>query len=106
MSIFYRNQTFDLTTTNLTTVLTIAVSAIAIVKTVQAVHTVAADVQTNLFIKKPGVGDVTIATENINKATVDMITNTLNLDVTVQVSPKGLDIMQKVMNQKNDKPKP
>ena len=31
MSIFYRNQTFDLTTTNLTTVLTIAVSAIAIV---------------------------------------------------------------------------
>ena len=26
-------------------------------------------------------------------------------DVTVQVSPKGLDIMQKVMNQKNDKPK-
>jgi hypothetical protein len=27
-------------------------------------------------------------------------------DVTVQVSPKGLDIMQKVMNQKNDKPKP
>ena len=27
-------------------------------------------------------------------------------DITVQVSPKGLDIMQKVMNQKNDKPKP
>ena len=26
-------------------------------------------------------------------------------DVTVEVSPKGLDIMQKVMNQKNDKPK-
>ena len=26
-------------------------------------------------------------------------------DVTVQVSPKGLDILQKVMNQKNDKPK-
>ncbi len=27
-------------------------------------------------------------------------------DVTVQVSPKGLDILQKVMNQKNDKSKP
>ena len=26
-------------------------------------------------------------------------------DVTVQVSPKGLNIMQKVMNQKIDKPK-
>jgi hypothetical protein len=27
-------------------------------------------------------------------------------DVTVQVSPKGLDMIQKAMNQKNDKPKP
>ena len=27
-------------------------------------------------------------------------------DVTVHVSPKGLDVFQKVMNQKNDKPKP
>ena len=26
-------------------------------------------------------------------------------DVTVQVSPKGLDMIQKAMNQKNDKPK-
>ncbi len=26
-------------------------------------------------------------------------------DVTVQVSPKGLEILQKVMNQNNDKPK-
>ena len=26
-------------------------------------------------------------------------------DVTVQVSPKGLDLMQKVMNKNNDKPK-
>ncbi len=25
-------------------------------------------------------------------------------DVTVQVSPKGMNLMQKVMNQKNDKP--
>ena len=27
-------------------------------------------------------------------------------DVTVQVSPKGLDILQKVMNKQNDKSKP
>ena len=26
-------------------------------------------------------------------------------DLTVQVSPKGLNVLQKVMNQKNDKPK-
>jgi hypothetical protein len=35
---FYKSDTFDLTTTNLTTVLTINASSIAIVKTVQAVH--------------------------------------------------------------------
>jgi hypothetical protein len=38
MTIQYKSEVFDLTTTNLTTVLTIAVSAIAIVKTVQASH--------------------------------------------------------------------
>ena len=27
-------------------------------------------------------------------------------DVTVQVSPKGLDVLQKVMQKQNDKPKP
>jgi len=27
-------------------------------------------------------------------------------DVTVQVTNKGLEVLQKVMNQKNDKPKP
>ena len=26
-------------------------------------------------------------------------------DVTVQVSPKGMEVLQKVLNQKNDKPK-
>jgi hypothetical protein len=30
---------------------------------------------------------------------------TIVKDVTVEVSPKGLNVLQKVMNQKNDKPK-
>jgi hypothetical protein len=30
---------------------------------------------------------------------------TIVKDVTVEVSPKGMNILQKVMNQKNDKPK-
>ena len=38
MANFYKNETFNLTNTNLTTALTIATSAIAIVRTVQAVH--------------------------------------------------------------------
>ena len=38
MANFYKSETFDLTTTNLTTVLTINTSSIAIVKAVQASH--------------------------------------------------------------------
>jgi hypothetical protein len=49
MTIQYKNDTFDLTTTNLTTVLTINASSIAIVKTVQAVHDTASNVGTDYF---------------------------------------------------------
>jgi hypothetical protein len=52
MTIQYKNAVFDLTTTNLTTVLTISVSAVAIVKTVQTVHDTASAVDTDLFLKK------------------------------------------------------
>jgi hypothetical protein len=38
MTIQYKNETFDLTTTNITTVLTIPTSAVGIVKTIQAVQ--------------------------------------------------------------------
>ena len=80
MSIFYRNQTFDLTTTNLTTVLTISTSAIAIVKTVQAVHDTASAVDTDIFVKEVSGSDVQIGHESLNKETVNMLKNTLNLE--------------------------
>ena len=80
MSIFYKSEVFDLTTTNLTTVLTISVSAVAIVKTVQAVHDTASAVDTDLFLKKPGGSDIIISHEDLNKETVNMLKNTLNLE--------------------------
>ena len=80
MTIQYKNAVFDLTTTNLTTVLTISVSAVAIVKTVQTVHDTASAVDTDLFLKKPGGSDVIIGHEDLNKETVDMLKNTLNLE--------------------------
>jgi hypothetical protein len=81
MTIQYKNETFDLTTTNLTTVLTISTSAVAIVKTVQAVHDTASAVDTDLFIRKNGAGaDVQISHDSLNKETVNMLTNTLNLE--------------------------
>ena len=81
MTIQYKNETFDLTTTNVTTVLTVSTSSVAIVKTVQAVHDTASAVDTDLFIRKNGAGaDVQISHEALNKATVNMLTNTLNLE--------------------------
>jgi hypothetical protein len=49
MTIQYKSNVFSLTTTSLTTVLTVSTSAIAIVKTVQAVHDTASNVGTDLF---------------------------------------------------------
>ena len=80
MSIFYNNQTFSLTTTNLTTVLTISTSSVGIVKTVQAVHDTASAVDTDIFVKKVSGSDVQIGHQSLNKETVNMLTNTLNLE--------------------------
>ena len=81
MTIQYQNETFNLTTTNITTVLTIPTSAVGIVKTVQAVHNTASNVDTDLLIRKNGAGaDVLISHEILNENTVNMLTNTLNLE--------------------------
>ena len=80
MTIQYRNETFDLTTTNVTTVLTVTTSSVAIVKTVQAVHDTASNVDTDLYLKKSGGSDVQISHEALNKSTANMLTNTLNLE--------------------------
>ena len=80
MTIQYKSEVFNLTTTNLTTVLTIAVSAVAIVKTVQAVHDTASNVDTHLVLKKSGGSDIKISYEELNKTTSNMLKDTLNLE--------------------------
>ena len=80
MTIQYKSETFSLTDTNLTTVLSISTSAVAIVKMVQAVHDTASNVDTDLYIKKSGGSNVQIAHETINKTTVNMLKETLNLE--------------------------
>ena len=80
MTIQYKSETFSLTDTNLTTVLSISTSAVAIVKMVQAVHDTASNVDTDLYIKKSGGSNVQIAHETINKTTVNMLKDTLNLE--------------------------
>ncbi len=80
MANFYKSETFDLTTDTLTTVLTISTSAIAIVKAVQAVHDTASNVDTDLYLKKSGGSDVQIAHAQINKSTVNLVENVINLE--------------------------
>lgn len=80
MTIQYKSETYSLTDTNLTTVLSISTSAVAIVKMVQAVHDTASNVDTDLYIKKSGGSNVQIAHETINKTTVNMLKDTLNLE--------------------------
>ena len=80
MTIQYKSAVFDLTTTNLTTVLTVATSAVAIVKTVQASHMDASNVDADLYLKKSGGSDVEVGHAQLNKSMSNMITNTLNLE--------------------------
>ena len=80
MTIQYKSAVFDLTTTNLTTVLTISTSAVAIVKTVQASHQNVSNVDADLFLKKSGGSNVEIGHAQLNKSMTNMITNTLNLE--------------------------
>ena len=80
MTIQYKSEVFDLITTNLTTVLTISVSAVAIVKTVQASHQDASNVDADLYLKKSGGSDVEIGHVQLNKSSANMIVNTLNLE--------------------------
>jgi len=80
MTVRYKSTEFNLTTTNLTTVLSISTSATAIVKTVQAVHKVAGNVDVDLVIKKQSGTNTVIGFAELNKAMSNMIVDTLNLE--------------------------
>jgi hypothetical protein len=80
MSNFYKSETFDLTTDTLTTVLTISTSAIAIVKSVQASHDTASNVDVDLFLKKSGGSDVEISHAQLNKSTENLAKDVINLE--------------------------
>ena len=80
MANFYKSETFDLTTTNLTTVLSINASSIAIVKTVQAVHDTDSNVDTHLVLTKSGGSDVKVSYQELNKATENMLKGPLNME--------------------------
>jgi len=80
MANFYKSETFDLSTTNLTTVLTINTSSIAIVKALTAVHDTASNVDVHLTLKKFGGSDVKIGYKEINKGQEEMVVNVVNME--------------------------
>ncbi len=80
MTIRYKSETFDLTTTNVTPILTCPSDATIIVKSIQAVHDTASNVDTHALVTKSGGSAVKISYEELNKATANMVKGSLNLE--------------------------
>ena len=80
MTIRYKSETFDLNTTNITTILTCPSDATIIVKTVQASHENNSNVDVDLHLQKSGGSDVEISHAQLNKSFTNMISNTLNME--------------------------
>jgi hypothetical protein len=80
MANFYKSDTFDLTTTNLTTVLTINASSIAIVKSVQVCVIDNTNVDIDVFLRKSGGSDVEIAHKLLNKTTENLVVPVVNIE--------------------------
>ena len=67
MTIRYKSDTFDLTTTNVTTVLTCPSDATIIIKSFQASHQAASNVDVDVYLRKSGGSDVEISHAQLNK---------------------------------------
>jgi len=80
MTIRYKSETFNLTTTNVTPILTCPSDATIIVKSLQAVHDTASNVDTHALVTKSGGSAVKISYEELNKATANMVKSSLNLE--------------------------
>ena len=80
MTIKYKSDTFDLTTTNLTTILTCPSDATIIVKSFQASHKTASNVGVDAYLRKSGGSDVEISHAELNKDFKNMITSSLNME--------------------------
>lgn len=81
MTITYKSATFDLTTTNVTTILTVPSNATVIAKSVQAVNNTASDVDTDLILTKSGdTTNYIIGHAILNASMTNLVLNTLNLE--------------------------
>ena len=80
MTIRYKSTTFDLTNTNVTDVLSCPSDATIIIKSVQASHKAASNVDVDLYLQKSGGSNVEISHAQLNKNFGNMITSSLNME--------------------------
>ena len=80
MTIQYKSDTFDLTTTNITTVLTCPSDATILVKSFQASHQTASNVDVDAYLQKSGGSNVEISHAQLNKSFTNMISDTLAME--------------------------
>lgn len=80
MTIQYKSETFDLTTTNITTVLTCPSDATILVKSLQASHQTASNVDVDAYLQKSGGSNVEISHAQLNKNFTNMVSDTLNME--------------------------
>jgi len=80
MTIRYKSTTFDLTNTSVTDVLSCPADATIIIKSVQASHKAASNVDVDLYLQKSGGSNVEISHAQLNKNFGNMITSSLNME--------------------------
>ena len=80
MTIRYKSATFNLTTTDKTTILTCPSDATCLIKNVQASHESSGAVDVDLYLQKSGGSDVEISHAELNKNFTNMVSETLALE--------------------------
>ena len=80
MTIRYKSDTFDLTTTNVTTILTCPSDATILVKSLQASHQTASNVDVDAYLQKSGGSNVEISHAQLNKSFTNMVSETLAME--------------------------
>ena len=80
MTIRYKSDTYDLTTTNITTILTCPADATILVKSLQASHQSASNVDVDVYLQKSGGSNVEISHAQLNKSFTNMVSQTLAME--------------------------
>jgi len=80
MTIRYKSDTFDLTTTNITTVLTCPSDATIIIKSLQISHQAGGSIDVDVFLEKSGGSPVDIAHDSLSAGYDNFVKASLNME--------------------------